>query len=76
MSEKITRRDFLKLTAMGAAATAVMTGCGPMSRYVVRRPYTQMPEYNQTGESTYYASTCRECPPAAVSWCARARGVH
>lgn len=62
MSEKITRRDFLKLTAMGAAATAVMTGCGPMSRYVVRRPYTQMPEYNQTGESTYYASTCRECP--------------
>ncbi len=62
MSEKISRRDFLKLTAMGAAATAVMTGCGPMSRYVVRRPYTQMPEYNQTGQSTYYASTCRECP--------------
>lgn len=62
MSEKITRREFLKLTTMGAAATAVLTGCGPMSRYVVRRPYTQMPEYNQTGESTYYASTCRECP--------------
>ncbi len=21
-----------------------------------------MPEYNQTGNSTYYATTCKECP--------------
>jgi anaerobic selenocysteine-containing dehydrogenase len=62
MSEKISRRDFLKITGLGAAVSAVMTGCGPMSRYIVRRPYTSMPEYNQTGLSTYYASTCRECP--------------
>lgn len=62
MSDKISRRDFLKITGMGAAISAVITGCGPMSRYIVRRPYTQMPEYNQTGLSTYYASTCRECP--------------
>ena len=62
MSDKISRRDFLKITGMGAAVSAVMTGCGPMSRYIVRRPYTNMPEYNQTGLSTYYASTCRECP--------------
>ncbi len=62
MSDKISRRDFLKITGLGAAVSAVVTGCGPMSRYIVRRPYTSMPEYNQTGLSTYYASTCRECP--------------
>jgi anaerobic selenocysteine-containing dehydrogenase len=61
MSEKITRRDFLKLAGAGAAATAVLTGCGPASRYVVREPYTRMPEYTYNGESTDYASTCREC---------------
>ena len=61
MSEKITRRDFLKLAGAGAAATAVLTGCGPASRYVVREPYVKMPEYTYNGESTYYATTCREC---------------
>lgn len=61
MSGKISRRDFLKLVGTGAAATAVLTGCGPASRYVVREPYTQMPEYNYNGQSTYYATTCREC---------------
>lgn len=61
MSDKISRRDFLKIAGAGAAVSAVLTGCGPASRYVVRRPYTQMPEYNQTGLNTYYASTCREC---------------
>ena len=61
MSDKITRRDFLKIAGAGAAVSAVLTGCGPMSRYIVRRPYTEMPEYNQTGLNTYYASTCREC---------------
>ena len=29
MTEKINRRDFLKLAGAGAAATAVLTGCGP-----------------------------------------------
>ncbi len=61
MSQKFTRRNFFKLTGL-TAATAVLTGCGPASRYVVRKPYTEMPEYNQTGQSTYYATTCRECP--------------
>jgi anaerobic selenocysteine-containing dehydrogenase len=61
MSEKISRRDFLRLAGVGAATTAVLTGCGPASRYVVRRPYTEMPEFNQTGVSTYYATTCRDC---------------
>jgi anaerobic selenocysteine-containing dehydrogenase len=62
MTKQISRRDFLKLAAVGAGATAVLTGCGPASRYVVRTPYTQMPEYTYNGQSTYYATTCRECP--------------
>ncbi|HUG34015.1 MAG TPA: molybdopterin-dependent oxidoreductase, partial [Anaerolineales bacterium] len=61
MAEKISRRDFLKLATAGAATTAVLTGCGPASRYVVREPYTQMPEYTYNGLSTYYATACREC---------------
>src|SRR6266508_3962804 len=61
MSEKISRRDFLKLASVGAATSAVLTGCGPASRYVQREPYTKMPEYTYNGLSTYYATTCREC---------------
>jgi anaerobic selenocysteine-containing dehydrogenase len=64
MSEKISRRDFLKLASVGAATTAVLTGCGPASRYVVREPYMKMPEYTYNGMSTYYATTCRECAAA------------
>ena len=58
---KFTRRDFLKLAGAGAATTAVLTGCGPASRYVVREPYAKMPEYTYNGESTHYATTCMEC---------------
>ncbi|WKZ36011.1 MAG: molybdopterin-dependent oxidoreductase [Anaerolineales bacterium] len=61
MSEQFSRRDFLKLAGLGAATTAILTGCGPASRYVKREPYMQMPEYNYNGQSTYYATTCREC---------------
>jgi anaerobic selenocysteine-containing dehydrogenase len=61
MIKKISRRDFLKLAGMGAATSAVLTGCGPASRYVVREPYTQMPEYTFNGQSTFFATTCREC---------------
>lgn len=61
MSKQISRRDFLKLAGVGAATTAVLTGCGPASRYVTREPYTKMPEYTYNGLSTYYATTCREC---------------
>src|SRR5215207_1710602 len=61
MSEKFSRRDFLKLASVGAATTAVLTGCGPASRYVQREPYSRMPEYTYNGLSTYYATTCREC---------------
>ncbi|MEW6240758.1 MAG: molybdopterin-dependent oxidoreductase [Chloroflexota bacterium] len=61
MTDKISRRDFLKLAGLGAATTAVLTGCGTASRYVVREPYTKMPEYAYNGLSTYFATTCREC---------------
>ncbi len=61
MSDKFSRRDFLKLAGVGAATTAILTGCGPASRYVKREPYMQLPEYNYNGQSTYYATTCREC---------------
>jgi anaerobic selenocysteine-containing dehydrogenase len=61
MSEKISRRDFIRLAGAGVATTAVLTGCGPASRYVEREPYAKMPEYTYNGESTFYATTCREC---------------
>ncbi len=64
MSQKISRRDFLKVLGTGAAATAALTGCGTARRYVKREPYTSMPEYTLPGTSTYYATTCRECPAA------------
>ena len=59
MTEKFTRRDFLKLAGAGTA-TSVLTGCIAQSE-VKREPYLQMPEYNYNGQSTYYATTCREC---------------
>ncbi len=64
MTKNISRRDFLKLAGAGAAATAVLTGCGPASKYVTRQPYYQMPEYTYNGESSYYATACRECAAA------------
>ena len=62
MSNKLSRRDFLKVAGISAATVAVLTGCGPASRYVTRTPYTKMPEYTYNGLSTSFATTCRECP--------------
>ena len=62
MSSQISRRDFLKLSGAGIAAATILTGCGPLSRYVTREPYADMPEYSYNGVSTYYATACRECP--------------
>ncbi len=61
MSSQISRRDFLKIAGSGIGL-AILTGCGPATRYVTRQPYFQMPEYTSNGLSTYYATTCRECP--------------
>jgi anaerobic selenocysteine-containing dehydrogenase len=62
MTNKVSRREFLKLAGITGTAAAVLTGCGPASRYVEREPYTKMPEYTYNGQTTYYATTCRECP--------------
>lgn len=62
MSANINRRTFLKLGGASAAAAAVLTGCGPAARYVTRKPYYEMPEFGKVGVSTYYATTCLECP--------------
>jgi len=64
MTDNFSRRDFLKLAGLGAATATILTGCGPASRYVVREPYTKMPEYTYNGQSTFYATTCRECAAA------------
>ncbi len=61
MSDSISRREFLKITGLATGVAAVLTGCGPASRYVRRQPYTDMPEYTMTGQSTYFATTCGEC---------------
>ncbi len=61
MTDKFSRRDFLKLAGVGTASAAILTGCGPASRYIKREPYMEMPEYTYNGQSTYYATTCREC---------------
>ena len=61
MSDPISRRDFLKVSSLGTGVAAVLTGCGPASRYVKRQPYSDMPEYTMTGKSTYFATTCGEC---------------
>ena len=62
MNDKISRRDFLKTMGVGLAVATGLTGCGPASRYTTREPYTKMPDYTYNGKSTYYATTCRECP--------------
>jgi anaerobic selenocysteine-containing dehydrogenase len=64
MTKKTSRRDFLKLAGLGAATTAVLTGCGPASKLVKREPYFKMPEYTYNGQSAYFATTCRECAAA------------
>src|SRR5512137_540075 len=64
MTHSISRRNFLKVAGAvgtGATATAILTGCGPASRYVKRQPYADMPEYTLTGKSTFFATTCGEC---------------
>ncbi len=61
MTDGITRRSFLKLTAVGTAAT-VLAGCQQPRRWVTLEPYVTPPEEQLAGEATWYASTCRQCP--------------
>jgi anaerobic selenocysteine-containing dehydrogenase len=61
MSKKITRRDFLKLGAAGAAVS-VLTGCQNPRHWVVLEPFVIPPEQQLAGQPTWYATTCRQCP--------------
>lgn len=61
MTHKISRRNFLKIGAAGAA-TAVLAGCQSPRRWVVLEPYVRPPEEQLAGVATWYASTCRQCP--------------
>jgi anaerobic selenocysteine-containing dehydrogenase len=61
MTKKITRRDFLKLGATGAAVS-VLTGCQNPRHWVVLEPYVKPPEEQLAGQPTWYATTCRQCP--------------
>ncbi|HSH46447.1 MAG TPA: twin-arginine translocation signal domain-containing protein, partial [Longimicrobiales bacterium] len=53
------RRDFLKV--LGAAgASAGLAGCGSEPERLI--PYLVQPEEIVPGISTWYRTTCRECP--------------
>ncbi len=58
MTKRLSRREFLKLTA----GATVVTGLAPGVRRMVLEPYVQPPEEVLPGEATWYASTCRLCP--------------
>jgi anaerobic selenocysteine-containing dehydrogenase len=58
---KISRREFLKITAAGAA-TSILAGCQNPRQWVVLEPYVHAPEDQLTGVANWYASTCRQCP--------------
>src|SRR5687767_5190281 len=59
-SAGVKRRDFLKvLGAAGATTTAI--GCDHL-REEKLIPYLVSPDQTVPGVSTYYATTCRECP--------------
>jgi anaerobic selenocysteine-containing dehydrogenase len=58
---KLTRRDFLKIGAIGLAS-AVLAGCQRPRRWVNLEPYVRPPEEQLAGIATWYASTCRQCP--------------
>src|SRR5271157_513923 len=58
---KITRRNFLKLGALGAAG-GILAGCTQPRRWVILEPFVRPPEEQLAGLATSYASTCRQCP--------------
>ncbi len=59
---KISRRNFLKVSAAGTA-TAILAGCSQETeRFVELEPYVRAPEEQLAGIPNWYASTCRMCP--------------
>lgn len=60
VQEPVMRRDFLKVLGVGGvAATAVGCYSDQVEKLI---PYVSSPDNTVPGVSTYYASTCRECP--------------
>lgn len=62
MPKTITRRQFLKTSAVAGAAT-VISGCSTslqQSEYL--ETYVLPPEEGLPGQDLWYASTCRQCP--------------
>src|SRR2546427_349479 len=57
------RRRFLKVLGVTGGGAALLSGCGigpePTEKLI---PYLIPPEDQIPGTSTYYATTCRECP--------------
>jgi anaerobic selenocysteine-containing dehydrogenase len=58
MTEKISRRNFLKIS--GGATVAA--GIAHRARRLILEPYVRPPEQELPGVATWYASTCRQCP--------------
>jgi molybdopterin-containing oxidoreductase family iron-sulfur binding subunit len=56
----VKRRDFLKVLGASSAATATAACGGDQAEKLI--PYLVSPDHTVPGVSTYYASTCRECP--------------
>lgn len=61
MSNELTRRDFLKVSAL-ASTVAVVSGCNVnLQRKEYLESFVTPPEQGLPGENLWYASTCRQC---------------
>jgi len=59
MSGQLERREFLKIIAAATAGTLAGCQSEPARKLI---PYVVPPEETIPGISTWYKSTCRECP--------------
>ena len=60
-NERISRREFLKVAGLGAAASIVLTGCDSAARHVLPPSYRAVSENMLDGQGAYFAATCGEC---------------
>jgi molybdopterin-containing oxidoreductase family iron-sulfur binding subunit len=68
---ELDRRDFLRVVGLSAGAAAAAACQEPVEKII---PYLNHPEEVIPGTSTYYASTCRECPVACATLIATREG--
>ena len=62
MSQKLSRRDFLKASALAATVT-VVSGCTiNLQQTEYLESYVTPPEEGLPGENLWYATACRQCP--------------